>query len=57
MAVVLKDVFSSNVSQVGYDHDAQELHVIWNTGKHSVYIGVPPALAEMRQQRIRWENS
>jgi KTSC domain len=45
MTVSLKDVFSSNVNQVGYDPDTQEMHIVWNTGKRSVYSGVPQNVA------------
>lgn len=34
-----KSVFSSNVSEIGYDPDTQELLVRWNSGKVSAYKG------------------
>ena len=40
-----KDVYSSNVSRVGYDAEAKELYVTWIRGKRSVYVGVPEQLA------------
>lgn len=42
----MKEVYSSNVSAVGYAPDTQELHVTWSTGKTSVYEGVPADLGE-----------
>lgn len=41
-----KDVYSSNVSSVGYDSDTKELVITWTKGKRSVYSGVPEELAE-----------
>ena len=41
----MRDVFSSHVSRVGYSADTQELYVTWDTGKTSVYSGVPPDVA------------
>lgn len=41
-----KDVYSSNVSSIGYDPDTQELSVTWSKGKRSIYSGVPEELAE-----------
>ena len=38
----MSPVYSSHVEAVGYDPLLQELHVQWNTGKVSVYHGVPP---------------
>lgn len=41
-----QSVFSSNVSEVGYDSDAQELLVTWaKSGKVSAYQGVPEDVA------------
>ena len=37
----MKRVFSSHVNEVGYDPAAQELHVVFDNGKHAVYSGVP----------------
>lgn len=34
-------VNSSNVDQVGYDHDQMELHVMFHSGDLYVYSGVP----------------
>lgn len=41
----MKEVYSSHVAKVGYDRETRELHVVWDSGKHSVYSGVPEALA------------
>jgi hypothetical protein len=40
----MRDVYSSHVRQVG--HDGENLHVIWDTGRHSIYKGVPADLAD-----------
>lgn len=46
MPVEMKSVFSSNVSEIGYDQETEELHVTWNSGKTSVYgPGISPDLA------------
>jgi hypothetical protein len=39
------EVDSSHVSRIGYSPPDQELWVDWDTGKTSVYQGVPPKLA------------
>jgi hypothetical protein len=36
----MKSVFSSSVSEVGYDPDTGELLVRWNNGRTSAYAGV-----------------
>lgn len=41
-----KNVYSSMVSEVGYDDETQELLVTWNNGRRSAYSGVPEGLAE-----------
>ena len=46
MATWEKEVYSSNVSTVGYDSDSKELIITWSKGKRSVYSGVPEELAE-----------
>lgn len=38
-------VYSSTVSEVGYDSDTGELLVTWRSGKVSAYQGVPEAKA------------
>jgi hypothetical protein len=38
-------VYSSNVKSIGHDPDSNELHVEWNTGKVSIYEGVPAKVA------------
>lgn len=40
-----QSVFSSNVSEVGYDAEAGELIVTWKSGKTSAYSGVPEDVA------------
>jgi hypothetical protein len=40
MAPTMRSVHSSHVSQIGYDPDTSELHVVWDTGKTSVYANV-----------------
>lgn len=37
-------VDSSNVQAIGYDNNAQELHVQFNSGATYVYHGVPPEI-------------
>jgi len=39
-------VHSSHVDSVGYDATAQEMHVRWDSGKTSIYSGVPAELAD-----------
>jgi hypothetical protein len=46
MVAVMKEVFSSNVDQIGYDEDTSELTVVWKGGKTSIYSGVPQSVAE-----------
>ena len=41
-----KSVFSSNVSEIGYDDETQELLVTWKNGRKSAYAGVPEGLAD-----------
>jgi len=42
-----RSVFSSNVSEVGYDSETQELLITWlKSGKTSAYAGVPEDVAE-----------
>lgn len=40
MPPVMRDVYSSHVNRIGYDLDTNELVVIWDNGKTSVYAGV-----------------
>ena len=40
-----QNVYSSNVSSVGYDAEKQEMYVTWIRGKTSIYSGVPEAVA------------
>lgn len=47
MTADMRSVFSSNISEIGYDADTTELVVRWNSGKTSVYgPGVPAEVAE-----------
>ena len=47
MATWMKQVFSSNVAEVGYDTDTEELLVRWlKSGKTSAYKGASEGLAE-----------
>jgi hypothetical protein len=41
-----RSVYSTNVSEVAYDSEAQEMTVTWKSGKVSVYSGVPELLAD-----------
>ena len=47
--VELTPVQSSNVAAVGYDHEAQELHVEFKGGGMYIYEGVPPDVAAQVQ--------
>lgn len=40
-----QNVYSSNVSRVGYDAEKQELYITWVRGKRSIYWPVPEELA------------
>jgi hypothetical protein len=42
----MRSIYSSHVDSVGYSAETQELYVTWDTGKTSVYSGVPPKLAD-----------
>ena len=42
----MRDVYSSVIDQVGYSPEDREYHVLWSTGKYSVYSDVPPEKAE-----------
>ena len=44
--MILKSVYSSHVSEIGYDPDQQALHVVFKNGKHAVYRDVPPEVAD-----------
>lgn len=45
MPIQTKSVYSSHVNIVSYDDETQELSVKWDTGKTSIYAGVPPEIA------------
>jgi hypothetical protein len=42
----MQSVYSSHVNKVGYDAEARELVVEWDTGRVSAYSGVPPDVAD-----------
>lgn len=42
----MKAISSSHITAAGYDPDAREMHVTWQTGKRSIYGNVPPEVAE-----------
>lgn len=45
MPLIMCKVFSSHVSEVGYDAEAEQLHVKFTNGKHAVYESVPADVA------------
>jgi hypothetical protein len=45
MPVEMRSVYSSHIDEIGYDHDTEELHVKYSSGKTTVYDGVPLAVA------------
>ena len=45
MPPTLRHVYSSMVERIGYDAEAEELHVVFNTGRHAVYHDVPEKTA------------
>jgi len=46
MVLAMQDVFSSHINQIGHDPDTGELHVAWDSGKRSIYSGVPADVAQ-----------
>lgn len=40
----LNPVYSSHVEAIGYDPVSQELRVRWQSGRESIYHGVPPEI-------------
>lgn len=40
-----KAVYSSHVTEIGYNDETQELEVTWSNGRVSAYSGVPEATA------------
>ena len=46
MTVSWSTVDSSNIDMIGYDDEAEELHVRFNSGSEYVYHQVPPAVHE-----------
>lgn len=41
----MKQVWSSHIETIGYEPETKELHVVWDTGKTSVYHDVQPDVA------------
>ena len=41
----MRPVFSSHIDSIGYDEEAGELHVAFQTGRTAVYSEVPPNVA------------
>lgn len=46
MPPVMRGVHSSNVERIGWDAETQELVVQWDSGKTSIYEGVPHGVAD-----------
>lgn len=44
--IVWTDVLSSRVQRVGYDAPQGQLHVIWASGRESIYHDVPADVAD-----------
>lgn len=42
----MKQVHSSHIHSIGHDRDANELHVLYQTGKRAVYSGVDAEKAQ-----------
>lgn len=45
MATWTRNVFSTMVSEVGWDSETSDLIITWNNGKKSAYAGVPEDVA------------
>ena len=45
MSPPMRSVFSTMIRSIGYDEDAGELHVNFNTGRTVVFRGVPADVA------------
>jgi len=48
-----RNVYSSHVTRVAHDEKTGELHVQWDTGKHSIYSDVDEKLA----RRVMYASS
>jgi hypothetical protein len=46
VAIELRSVYSSHVSEIGYDPDLKALHVVYKSGKRAVYRDVPEDVAD-----------
>ena len=42
----MRHIHSSHVREVGHDPDTQEMHVVWESGRTSVFEGVPADLVD-----------
>lgn len=42
----MRDVYSSTIDQIGYSEEDKEFHVLWRSGKYSVYSDVSPDKAQ-----------
>lgn len=40
-----RNVFSSHVSEIGWDEESESMIVTWKNGKRSAYVGVSEATA------------
>ena len=41
----MRSYYSSHVDAAGYDPETGELHIDWQRGTRTVYVGVPPEVA------------
>jgi hypothetical protein len=46
MPPTMRHIHSSHVKQVGHDSDTGDLHVVWDSGRTSVFENVPADLAD-----------
>lgn len=46
MPAEMRQVYSSHVAEAGFDGESGELHVVWSSGRRSVYAGVTAAEAD-----------
>ena len=46
MTISWQPVESSNIDQIGYDDETEELHVLFNSGKEYIYHGIPADVHE-----------
>ena len=50
MPIEWRNVYSSNVTAIGYNSDTKEMVVQWTRGKASTYMGVPADVADEAQR-------